>query len=293
VTLADASAAEDAWAVQVRANREQVDRVREVPDGRDFYAPVSDLFRADPFRTDDPVLDRLRAVVVPGERWLDIGAGAGRFALPLALVAGEVVAIDPSAGMLAALAEGQASSDIPNVHRIEGRWPPDDDLRRALGPFPVADVALIAHVGYDVEEIGPFVGAMESACRRLCVAVLMERQPAAIADAFWPLVHGEPRVGLPALPAFVSLLEARGRRPELAMVDNPGRRFPNRDDLVAVIRRQLWIVDGSEKHRRFEAALEALVEASEHGFRLRDQPRFPIGDRHLETGLTSGTSRRP
>lgn len=274
---ADASAAEAGWAAQVRANREQVDRLREVPDGRDFYAPVSDLFRADPFRTGDAVLDELRALVVAGERWLDIGAGAGRFALPIALVAGEVVAIDPSAGMLAALAEGQEASRIANVRRLEGRWPPDADLRGALGPFPVADGALIAHVGYDIEEIGPFVDAMEAASRRLCVAVLMERQPAAIADPFWPLVHGEPRIGLPALQEFVALLETRGRRPEVSMVENPGRRFPNRDDLVAVIRRQLWIADGSEKHRRFEAALETLVEPSEHGFRLRDQPRFPIG----------------
>lgn len=277
MTLADASAAEKAWAAQVRANREQVDRLREVPDGRDFYAPVSDLFRADPFRTDDPVLDRLRSAVVPGERWLDIGAGAGRFTLPLALLAGEVIAIDPSAGMLAALADQQAASGIANIRRLEGRWPPDADLRRALGAFPVADVSLIAHVGYDVEAIGPFVEAMESASRRLCVAVLMERQPAAIADPFWPLVHGEPRIGLPALPAFLSLLEARGGRAEVAMVDNPGRRFSARDDLVAVIRRQLWIADGSEKHRRFEAALETLLESTEHGYRLRDQARFPIG----------------
>ena len=277
MTLADASTAEAAWAAQVRANREQVDRVREVPDGRDFYAPVSDLFRADPFRTDDPVLDRLRALVVPGERWLDIGAGAGRFALPIALIASEVIAIDPSTGMLAALAEGGAASHIPNVRRIEGRWPPDDALAATLGPLPIADVALIAHVGYDVEEIGPFVDAMEAASRRLCVAVLMERQPAAIADAFWPPVHDESRIGLPALPAFVALLEARDRLPEVSMIENAGRRFPNRDDLVAVLRRQLWIADGSEKHRRFEAALETLVEQGEHGFRLRDQPRFPIG----------------
>jgi SAM-dependent methyltransferase len=277
VTPADASAAEAAWAAAVRANREQVDRLREVPDGRDFYAPVSELFRADPFRTDDPLLERLLALVVPGERWLDIGAGAGRFALPLARIAGEVVAIDPSAGMLAALAEGQEAYAIGNVRRLEGRWPPDGELREALGPFPVADVSLIAHVGYDVEDIGPFVDAMEAASRRLCVAVLMERQPAAIADAFWPLVHGEARIGLPALPEFVSLLEARGRRPDVAVVENPGRRFPKRDDLVALLRRQLWIGDGSEKHRRFEAAFEALVEANEHGFRLRDQPRFPVG----------------
>ena len=38
---------EAAWAARVRANREQVDRLREVPDGPDFYAPVSGLFRAD------------------------------------------------------------------------------------------------------------------------------------------------------------------------------------------------------------------------------------------------------
>ena len=75
---------ETAWAARVRANREQVDRVREVPDGADFYAPVTGLFRADPRRTDEPALEVLRGLVRPGETWLDIGAGAGRYALPIA-----------------------------------------------------------------------------------------------------------------------------------------------------------------------------------------------------------------
>ena len=35
----------EAWAERVRANREQVDQIRELPD-RDFYAPVSSLFAA-------------------------------------------------------------------------------------------------------------------------------------------------------------------------------------------------------------------------------------------------------
>ena len=76
---------ETAWAARVRANAEQVDRFREVPDGADFYAPVTGLFRADPRRTDEPVLDALLRSIEPGETWLDIGAGAGRYALPIAL----------------------------------------------------------------------------------------------------------------------------------------------------------------------------------------------------------------
>ena len=88
VIRADASAAEAAWAAQVRANREQVDRLREVPDGRDFYAPGHDLFVADPRRTGEAVLDELRALAWRASAWLDIGAGAGRYALPLALVCG-------------------------------------------------------------------------------------------------------------------------------------------------------------------------------------------------------------
>ena len=58
-----ARAIEAAWAARVRANRDQVERIREVPDGTDFYAPVNSLFRADPTRTDDPVLDALLRLI--------------------------------------------------------------------------------------------------------------------------------------------------------------------------------------------------------------------------------------
>src|SRR6266581_4946158 len=78
ISSATAAELETAWAARVRANREQVDLVREVPD-RDFYAPVSSLFVADPRRTDEPALDALIAIAEPTDRWLDIGAGAGRY----------------------------------------------------------------------------------------------------------------------------------------------------------------------------------------------------------------------
>jgi len=188
-TRADLAVA--AWSAQVRANREQVDRVREVGDG-DFYASTSSLFVADPRRADadDPTLAALRGLVQPGERWLDIGAGAGRYALPIALAvgpAGEVVAVEASASMLAGLRAGMADHGIANVRIVEGRWPAvAAEIRASLkdgarppvdGARPPVDATLIAHVGYDIEEIGPFLDAMEAAADRLCVAILMDRTP--------------------------------------------------------------------------------------------------------------------
>jgi SAM-dependent methyltransferase len=265
------------WGEQVRANREQVERVREIPDGTDFYAPVSQLFRADPDRTDEPALDHLRAFVVPGETWLDVGAGAGRYALPLARLVGEVIAVEPSSGMLDAMRDQLAEHGIGSVRIVQARWPPDDDAAAELGPFPCADVAFIAHVGYDVEAIGPFLDALEASARRACVALLMERQPSSIADVCWPPVHREARVPLPALPELLELLRARGRTPEVTMLEREPRRFPGRDELAFFLRRQLWIAEGGEKDARFVQALDDLIEPVDDHVRLRGQRPLPIG----------------
>jgi hypothetical protein len=254
------------WAARVRANREQVDAYREVQDDRDFYRPTSSLFRADPHRTDDPILSALLALARPDDVWLDIGAGAGRFALPLALSVREVIAIDPSEGMLNGLRSDMAESGIANVRVIHGRWPADADGL-------VADVSLIAHVSYDVEEIDPFIRAMEAATRRLCVAVLMEQAPSAIAAPFWPPVHGVERVPLPALGELVALLEARGQTVQVRRLPGEGRRWPTRDDLAAALRHQLWVNPDSPKGRRLDEAVDALPRDDEGGIRLEARNR--------------------
>lgn len=278
-TLADLIAMlETTWAARVLANNEQVDRFRETPDGTDFYAPVTSLFRADPTRTGEPDLDMLLSHVRDGETWLDIGAGAGRYALPIALAlapsGGQVIALDTSASMLAGLTEIATDHGITNVRSVHDRWPPaDGDLR----PYR-ADVALIAHVSYDIREIGTFIRAMESSARRLGVAVLMERQPSSIADVCWPTVWGEDRVALPALPEFVELLRAMGREPEVHSLEREPRRFSTREELAGFLRRQLWIKPGSAADIRFLDALEPLLETDADGrVGLVGQRPLPIG----------------
>jgi SAM-dependent methyltransferase len=213
-----------------------------------------------------------------GETWLDVGAGAGRFALPIARAldpsGGVVVALDASPSMLESLLEIAEDYAIENIRTIQARWPPHE----TGGSSEIeADVALIAHVGYDIESIGPFIDALEAAADRLCVAVLMERVPAAAADPFWPLVHGETRVALPALPDLLELLTARGRRPEVSRMAIEPRRYESREDLEGFVCRQLWIDPDGPKEARFRSALDDLVIRDGDGWAIKDRGASDVG----------------
>jgi len=265
---------EEAWADRVRANRVQAERLRET-QAQDFYAPVTSLFVADPRRTGEPALDALIAGAGAEETWLDIGAGAGRYALPLALHVKEVIAVEPSGSMRRALRTGLDEHGIHNVRVVAGAWP---DALEELGPLPAVDTALIAHVAYDIEPIGAFLDAMEAATRGQCVALLTDRSPASVADAFWPLVHGEERVPLPALPELVELLEARGRTVEVQSLERSPRTFDSVPALTAFLRRQLFIAEGGDKDVHFRAILpDHIARREDGGWTLAERPTGSLG----------------
>jgi hypothetical protein len=137
---------------------------------------------------------------------------------------------------------------------------------------PSADVAFISHVGYDIEEIGPFLDAMEASARRLCVAVLLAEAPATMAAPAWPAIHGEERALLPALRDFLVLLLARGRLFELTLA---GARMPATyaaiEDARPFVRQQLFIAEGGEKDAELARWLES--RRTPDGIRLVDGPQ--------------------
>lgn len=249
-----------AWAERVRANRAQVERFREAAPA-DFYAPIAGMFRADPRRHDEPTLEALRALVRSTDTVLDIGAGGGRYALPLALETQRVIAIDPSEGMLNVLREGMAEHQIGNVEVIKGRWP---EVSNGIQ----GDVSLISHIGYDVEDIGPFLDAMEAVSRRLCVAVLLERPPPTEADRLWPAVHGVQRAALPSLPEFLSVLLARDRLFELQLVERGPQTYDRPEQLLAWLRQQLWTAADGPKDLAAQRIVRELLEERDGRFAL-------------------------
>lgn len=260
----DVADALGAWRERVAANRRQAERVREGAPPRDFYAPIASEFRGDPRRTDEPALEVLRALARPGETWLDIGAGGGRYALPLALAVGRVVAVEPSEGMRAVLRQGMAEHGIANIDVVEARWP--------MAAAPAADVALMAHVGYDVEAIGPFLDAMEASARRLCVAMLVTPSPPDLAARFWPAVHGEDRVPLPALDEFLVLLLARGRLFEVSLLEREPPAHADREGLLPWLYQQLFVAPDTPKGRQLASLAGDAMTARQGRWALSWEP---------------------
>jgi SAM-dependent methyltransferase len=256
----------DAWRTLVAHSRLQVERVPDRIAPTDAFATVSELFRADPHRTDDPEVDFVLSLVRPEDTWLDLGAGAGRFALPIALRCRHVTAVDPSAGMLGALRESMAVNAIENVSVLEERWPGPTEA-------PIADAGFIAHVGYDIADIGPFLDQLEAHSSRLCAALLFVVAPNSDFGAFWEPVYGEPRVTLPGLREFTAVLYARGRRPETRILETPPRTYKSLDHLHEAARRRIWTQPGTEADEKLRRAIEATAVEVDGGVAISAERR--------------------
>src|SRR5688572_3069373 len=79
-------------------------------------------FRADPHRALDPNLEIVASYIEPGDVVVDVGGGAGRIGLPLALRCRELVNVDPSPGMLREFEASALEAGITNARGVEAGW---------------------------------------------------------------------------------------------------------------------------------------------------------------------------
>lgn len=94
---------------------------------------------------------------------LDVGAGFGALALPLAARVERVTTLEPSPPMAAALRRALARSGVVNVTVVEARW---EDVE--VEPH---DVVVCAHVGPLLGRGSPLLGALPRTARRAFVLV--------------------------------------------------------------------------------------------------------------------------
>ena len=115
-------------------------------------------------RDPDPLLDHLLGRLTPEMTVLDVGAGIGRWTLPLARKARRVTAVEPLRGMRQVLLERAAAQDITNLDVADTPW-------QETG-VPPHDVAIAAHAAYTTPDLLGFVRKMEASALRTCYLAL-------------------------------------------------------------------------------------------------------------------------
>jgi FkbM family methyltransferase len=112
----------------------------------------------------DPLLDFLLSRLEPEMTALDIGAGVGRWTVPIARKVARVTAVEPLAGMRQVLVERAASLEIANLEVVEAPW--------MDAQVPPHDVAIASHSTYTTADLLAFVRKMERSARRACYLAL-------------------------------------------------------------------------------------------------------------------------
>src|SRR3989475_327892 len=181
--------AAETYALRIDAVRAQRTRLHGAPPPDDTWGGrMAQRFRADPHRPLDANLTVLASYTRPEDVLLDVGGGAGRVALPLALRCHEVITVDASPGMGAEFAAAAAAAGIANARFIHANWLEAEGIQ--------GDVALTSNVTYFVRDIVRFIEKLVTAARRRARGLIEERFSELFAsspEGFRPLWRQEAR----------------------------------------------------------------------------------------------------
>ena len=269
--------AAETYAARVDAVLEQRTRLRGPQPPGDLFAglpPGHPLLTADPRRSLDPNLEIIASYLEPNDVIVDVGGGAGRQSLPLALRCREVVNVDPSAAMLAAFEAAARQADITNARTVHADW-------LDIEPPPMGSFALVNNVTYLTREIVAFVEKLERAASRRVLITVASPPPPARNRVLFQLIHGEESQRVPGHVELVNVLWELGIEPDVRMLSerwtspaSPDREHAIQAALTSVRGHQWafwpWKPDVGERARQLlESRFDGLFAETPDGYMPR------------------------
>ncbi len=168
----------------------------------------------------DEFLQVLEPYLSPRKTLIDVGAGTGRHATPLAERLEWVTAVEPSEGM---------RSHIPprdNMTVVASGW---EDAEVAA-----ADLVICSHVLYGVADILPFIEKMNAAARERVFVMLRETELPHPAAAIRRRLLGKEGPRLPRFSELFMLLVQTGTAPDVQFLRYPiVTRYAGMDEAIA------------------------------------------------------------
>ena len=255
----------ETYAAHLDAVRAQNARIYGPPPTGDSWGGASARqFRFDPMRELDRHMAFIASYVQPNDVVVDVGGGAGRVCLPLALQCKEVFNVEPSPGVGAEFESSAQESGITNAKLVPN----------ALGDAqtPKGDIAFTADVTYFVREIVDFIRQLEAAAfRRVMITIWSEPPPNRRAKIFH-LVYGEEQAILPGQAQLLPALWDMGILPDVHVLpESPwweNQRPPTREEAVKMVLEDR-VIKPEDRERAgplIESHFDDLFAPSEAGF---------------------------
>ena len=250
--------AAERYAARVDAVLAQRTRLRGSEPSGDLYGelePDHPLLKSDPRRPLDANLKAIAALLESSDAIVDVGGGAGRMSLPLALLCRSVTNVEPSPSMGAAFLANAKAAGISNVGLVRADWLAAD--------APQGTVALANHVTYLTRDIVPFIEKLERAGSHRVILTVNAPPPPSWNRELFRLVHGEAEEVVPGHAEVMNVLWEMGRLPDLSMLLAQNLRYvvplPNREAALAhAVQR---VANEQWAHWPFTAAFEASSRA--------------------------------
>jgi hypothetical protein len=128
------------------------------------------------------------------------------------------------------------------VETIEGTWP------NAAVETRACDVVVCGHVLYNVQDLVPFLRALEDHARRRIVAEITAEHPWAWMNDLWRRFHDLERPTSPTAGDAVEVLRGMGFEPhvEERVAEPQPVGFERRADAIALIRRRMCLTAGRD-----------------------------------------------
>jgi SAM-dependent methyltransferase len=255
------------YAERVDAVNEQFSRVLGRQRDADRWDRFASRFVMDPRRELDANLAAVAEYVRPDDSVLDVGGGAGRISLPLALRCREVVNVEPSPGMCAAFDASAREAGITNARAIQAPWPADG---------VEGDVTLVFNVTYFVRAIVPFVEQLVRATRRRVIIGVWSVPPPAQDLALFEMVYGEPGESVPTHRELLPVLWDLDILPDVRVLPNEFRFGPlpqTREEAIDFAVARLDAEQDSRAREVISRRIDELFDRTESAFLPRWRPR--------------------